>query len=130
MGREPRRISFQEFIEDALFHPAWGYYSRGNVRFGLGGDYDTYPLALSPFFGQMLAAQAHRVWRHAGAPTRFEICEIGAGNGQLALDVLVAVATRSRRPMGVATARRTRRPTDTSGHRAPRFSLRAPSCGR
>jgi SAM-dependent MidA family methyltransferase len=97
MGREARRISFQEFIEDALFHPAWGYYARGNVRFGLGGDYDTYPLALSPFFGQMVAAQAYRVWREAGAPTRFEICEIGAGNGQLALDVLVAVATRPRR---------------------------------
>ncbi len=95
MDRERVPISFQEFIEDALFHPAWGYYATGNVRFGLGGDYDTYPLALSPVFGQMVAARAHDVWRRTGAPVRFEICEIGAGNGQLALDVLAAVAARS-----------------------------------
>jgi SAM-dependent MidA family methyltransferase len=97
MGREPGRISFREFVEDALFHPAWGYYATGNVRFGLGGHYDTYPLALSPIFGRAVAAQARRTWRRLGAPDRFEICEIGAGNGQLALDVLVAVTTRSRR---------------------------------
>jgi SAM-dependent MidA family methyltransferase len=62
----------------------------------LGGHYDTYPLALSPFFGRMVAAQAYRLWRTAGRPRAVEICEIGAGNGQLAADVLIAVEIGAR----------------------------------
>jgi SAM-dependent MidA family methyltransferase len=86
-----RVISYRRFIDDALFHPGWGYYSTGAVRFGEGGHYDTYPLALSPAFGRMLAAYAERTWRRLGKPSHFELCEIGAGNGQLCLDVLLAV---------------------------------------
>lgn len=92
----PQRIaelfpSFREFVDDALFHPAWGYYSTGQVRFGEGGHYDTFPLALSPIFGRMLAAYAFRFWRRAGQPKRFELCELGAGNGQLCLDTMLAI---------------------------------------
>ncbi len=89
--------SYRDFVDDALFHPQWGYYSTGQVRFGDGGHYDTFPLALSPMFGWMVAHYAWRRWRAAGQPTRFEICEIGAGNGQLCLDVLVCVSDRARR---------------------------------
>ncbi len=88
--------SYRDFVDDALFHPAWGYYSTGAVRFGEGGHYDTYPLALSPYFGRMLAQYAHGRWRRAGEPGRFEICELGAGNGQLCADVLLWVQERSR----------------------------------
>jgi SAM-dependent MidA family methyltransferase len=84
-------ISHRQFIDDALFHPTWGYYSTGEVRFGEGGHYDTYPLALSPVFGRMVASYAERRWRRLGKPPRFEICEIGAGNGQLCLDALLAI---------------------------------------
>src|SRR5262245_14565539 len=93
-------LTFRQFVDDALFHPRWGYYATGAVRFGLGGHYDTYPLALSPLFGRMLAAQARRVWRAGGRPRCFELCEIGAGNGQLAVDVLVSVDERARRHAG------------------------------
>ena len=82
--------SFRDFVDDALFHPAWGYYSTGQVRFGEGGHYDTFPLALAPVFGHMLAQYAYRAWRRAGEPNTFEICELGAGNGQLCLDALIA----------------------------------------
>jgi len=88
--------SFRDFVDLALFDPRCGYYSTGRVRFGYGGHYDTFPLALAPFFGRMVAQYGFRFWRHAGAPRRFEICELGAGNGQLCLDVLVAVAERAR----------------------------------
>ncbi|MFN8544058.1 MAG: SAM-dependent methyltransferase [Candidatus Binatia bacterium] len=88
-------LSFRQFVDDALFHPAWGYYSTGQVRFGEGGHYDTYPLALSPVFGRMLAAYAERAWRRCGRPGHFELCELGAGNGQLCLDVLAAVEARA-----------------------------------
>ncbi len=88
--------SFRDFVDIALFHPRCGYYSTGQVRFGHGGHYDTFPLALGPLFGRMLAQYGFRFWRRAGAPGRFEICELGAGNGQLCLDVLVTVAERAR----------------------------------
>jgi len=89
--------SYRDFVDDALFHPQWGYYSTGQVRFGEGGHYDTFPLALSPMFGRMVAHYAFRRWRRVGRPARFEVCEIGAGNGQLCLDVLVCATDRARR---------------------------------
>ena len=88
--------SFRDFVDLALFDPRCGYYSTGQVRFGYGGHYDTFPLALAPFFGRMVAQYGFRFWRRAGEPQRFEICELGAGNGQLCLDALVAVEERAR----------------------------------
>ncbi len=90
-------LSFRDFVESCLFHPRWGYYASGAVRFGDGGHYDTYPIALSPYFGRMLASIAFRRWRQWARPAPFEICEIGAGNGQLCLDTLVAVEIGARR---------------------------------
>ncbi|MDX2168931.1 MAG: SAM-dependent methyltransferase [Deltaproteobacteria bacterium] len=87
--------SYAAFVDAALFHPRWGYYSTGGVRFGEGGHYDTYPLALSPYFGRMMAGCAFRLWRRLGAPARFEICELGAGNGQLCLDSLLSIDQRA-----------------------------------
>lgn len=88
--------SFRDFVDDALFHPEWGYYSTGRVRFGDGGHYETYPTALSPFFGRMVAGYAYRLWKRRGRPEHFEICELGAGNGQLCLDVLSWAGERAR----------------------------------
>jgi SAM-dependent MidA family methyltransferase len=89
--------SFRDFVDDALHHPAYGYYGAGRVRFGDGGHFDTYPLALSPLFGRMLAESAHRLWRRLGRPREFEICEVGAGNGQLCADAVMWIAERGRR---------------------------------
>ena len=60
--------SFRDFVDLALFDPRCGYYSTGQVRFGEGGHYDTFPLALSPIFGRMLAEYAYRFWRRVGQP--------------------------------------------------------------
>jgi SAM-dependent MidA family methyltransferase len=92
-----RPLSYGEFVDLALFDPAWGYYATGGVRFGEGGHYDTYPLALSPCFGRMVAHYAFRLWRRGGRPGRFEICELGAGNGQLCLDTLLGIDVRAAR---------------------------------
>jgi SAM-dependent MidA family methyltransferase len=90
-------LSYADFVDQALFHPAWGYYSTGGVRFGEGGHYDTYPLALSPYFGGMVAGYAYRQWRRLGCPGAFEVCELGAGNGQLCLDTLLWMDQRASR---------------------------------
>jgi SAM-dependent MidA family methyltransferase len=98
------RYTFRDFVDDALFHPRWGYYSTGQVRFGEGGHYETFPLALSPIFAQLVVRCAYRFWMRSGRPNDFELCEIGAGNGQLCLDALsylhgtLSGATRPRTP--------------------------------
>ena len=97
--------SYRDFVDDALFHPRWGYYSTGAVRFGEGGHYDTFPTALSPLFGEMVAAVARRAWIAAGRPRTFEVCEVGAGNGQLCCDVVATVAMRADDPAWRAFAR-------------------------
>ena len=94
-GPLPEPIPYCEFVDQALFDPVWGYYSTGGVRFGEGGHYDTYPLALSPLFGRMVAHYAFRMWQRRGRPRRFEICELGAGNGQLCLDTLLTIDSRA-----------------------------------
>ena len=84
--------SFFEYQDLMLFHPRIGYYSAGLVDFL--DDYSTYPNTLAPFFGQMIAEQAFRMWtgmRKAGslsATERFTIAEFGAGNGALAESIL------------------------------------------
>ncbi|HEV7730680.1 MAG TPA: SAM-dependent methyltransferase [Candidatus Binatia bacterium] len=98
-GDAPQRVaaaypSYRDFVDAALFAPSWGYYSTGAIRFGDGGHYDTYPIALSPVFGEIIAARAFRQWVRCGRPARFDVCELGAGNGQLCLDVLVTVVRR------------------------------------
>src|SRR4029453_10124780 len=90
--------SFRDFVDDALFHPRWGYYSTGAVRFGEGGHYDTFPPALSPLVGRMVAGAARRLWMRVGRPRRFEACELGAGNGQLCLDTVATVVTSAEAP--------------------------------
>ncbi len=88
--------SYRDFVDAALFAPGYGYYSSGTVRFGGGGHYDTYPLALSPLFGRMVAEYAYRRWRTARRPDSFEICEVGAGNGQLCADTVLWTLERGR----------------------------------
>lgn len=83
--------SWRDFVDEALFAPEWGYYSTGAVRFAEGGHYETYPTALSPCFGEMVARYAFRRWGELGEPEDFTIAEIGAGNGQLAVDTWLSL---------------------------------------
>jgi len=84
--------SFYEYLDTVLFHPSAGYYSSGRVDFA--NHYRTFPGALSPSFGHMVAEQMFRMWdgmRKAGtlSPTeKFTIAEFGAGDGAMAESVL------------------------------------------
>lgn len=85
-------LSFLEYQDLVLFHPTLGYYSSGRVSFTQ--DYRTFPDALSPYFGQMVAQHIFDMWlgmRKAGtlAPNEpFTIAEFGAGDGALAESIL------------------------------------------
>lgn len=78
------KISFAEFMQEALYAPGLGYYSAGATKFGGAGDFITAP-EVSSVFGRVLARQCAEVLIGIkdGA-----VLEAGAGSGKLALDML------------------------------------------
>lgn len=79
--------SFAWFMQQALYHPAHGYYSSGRCAIGRKGDYFT-NVSVGPLFGHLLAAQFSEIWEHLGRMNDFVIVEQGAYDGQFARDVL------------------------------------------
>lgn len=77
-------ISFEHYMQMALYQPGLGYYSAGATKFGAQGDFITAP-ETSPLFGRSLALQCQQILLELGAGS---IMELGAGTGKLALDVL------------------------------------------
>ena len=84
-------LTIAEFMDLALYHPTLGYYTRASRRTGRTGDFFT-SVDVGPQFGALLAAQLDEMFRLQGAAAtdRFDIVEVGAGNGQLARDILDA----------------------------------------
>lgn len=76
-------ISFERYMSLALYAPGLGYYAAGLEKFGDGGDFVTAP-EISPLFGRCIARQIAQVLQHSGG----DVLELGAGSGQLAVDVL------------------------------------------
>src|SRR5579863_4631785 len=58
-------MSFERFMELALYAPGLGYYSAGSVKLGAGGDFVTAP-EVSELFGRCLARQCAEVLRETG----------------------------------------------------------------
>jgi SAM-dependent MidA family methyltransferase len=81
-------ISFERFMELALYAPGLGYYSAGSVKIGPGGDFVTAP-EVSELFGRCMARQCAEVLRATGG----EILELGAGTGSLAATILPELAS-------------------------------------
>jgi SAM-dependent MidA family methyltransferase len=77
-------LSFERFMDLALYAPGLGYYSAGARKLGAGGDFTTAP-EVSSLFGRCVALQCAEVMRALRAPS---VLEIGAGSGRLAADVL------------------------------------------
>ncbi|MGE5446028.1 MAG: class I SAM-dependent methyltransferase [Ignavibacteriales bacterium] len=79
-------ITFDKFMEIALYHPEHGYYTSGKAEIGKGGDYYTSP-CVHPAFGEVLNRFICRAYEVVNAPD-FTVVEMGAGKGFLALDIL------------------------------------------
>jgi SAM-dependent MidA family methyltransferase len=77
-------LSFERFMDLALYSPGLGYYSGGAQKLGAAGDFTTAP-EISRLFGACVAVQCAEVLRelHSGC-----IVEIGAGSGRMAADIL------------------------------------------
>lgn len=87
-------ISFERFMELALYEPGLGYYSAGAIKLGRDGDFVTAP-EISPLFSRCLATQCAEVLEHLGPAS---LLEIGAGSGIMAADVLNELAAQGRVP--------------------------------
>lgn len=87
-------LSFRDFMEMALYHPQYGYYSRSPQEiFGSGGDFRTSP-EIHPVFGQVLARSASEIFAQMG-PGPYTIVEMGGGSGALAESLFRALRESS-----------------------------------
>ncbi|MDZ8033837.1 class I SAM-dependent methyltransferase [Nostoc sp. DedSLP04] len=83
-----KRITFAQFMDMALYHPEYGYYSSDAVKIGFkDSDFFTSPNLCSDF-GELLAEQFLQMWEILGKPVPFSLVEMGAGQGLLALHIL------------------------------------------
>ena len=82
-------LSFERFMELALYAPGLGYYSAGSVKIGVGGDFVTAP-EVSDLFNCCVARQCAEILTATGG----EILELGAGTGRMAATVLTALAAQ------------------------------------
>lgn len=85
-------VSFSKYMEMALYHPGFGYYSAGLQKFGEGGDFVTAP-QLGNIFARCLAKQVAQIGAEVsqGQAGGYDIIEAGAGTGLLAADLLKAL---------------------------------------
>lgn len=84
-------IPFSRFMEMALYEPALGYYSAGLHKLGASGDFITAP-ELGSLFAGCLARQVEEVAATLGT---YDILELGAGTGKMAVDLLNQLAPDS-----------------------------------
>jgi len=92
--RKSGPVSFAWFMEQALYHPEFGYYASDRAEIGRKGDYFT-NVSVGPLFGQLLAAQFVEIWTKLGKGDDFLIVEQGAHHGQFAADALGSICGSS-----------------------------------
>ncbi len=84
---ESQQITFAEYMDLALYHPQFGYYSTRESIIGPQGDFVTSP-HMGHDFGETVAEQFVDMWQTLGQPNPFTLVEMGAGQGLVASDVL------------------------------------------
>ena len=85
-------LSFEQFMELALYAPGLGYYSAGSVKLGPGGDFVTAP-EVSDLFSRCVARQCAQLLARGG-----DILELGAGTGRMAATILETLAASGTLP--------------------------------
>jgi SAM-dependent MidA family methyltransferase len=80
-------MTFERYMALCLYHPEFGYYTQGEERTGVEGDYFT-SSDLHPVFARLAARQAAEMWNAMGRPKPFTWVEMGAGRGLFAADFL------------------------------------------
>jgi SAM-dependent MidA family methyltransferase len=74
-------LSFRDFVELALYHPQFGYYSRGENPVGKHGDFITAP-SLSPVFAFAMSGLFREFLGRCEAEV-YSFVDVGCGDGSL-----------------------------------------------
>ena len=74
-------VSLDKFIDFSLYDKKSGYYMKKNP-FGKKGDFITSP-NISRLFSEMIAIWTISFWHSLGSPKKFNLLELGAGNGEM-----------------------------------------------
>tara|TARA_A100001035_G_C27758714_1_gene490119 strand:- start:218 stop:1264 length:1047 start_codon:yes stop_codon:yes gene_type:complete len=79
--KKKRKLSLDKFINYALYDKNDGYYIKKNP-FGKKGDFITAP-NITRLFSEMIAIWIISFWQSLGCPKKFNLIELGAGNGEM-----------------------------------------------
>jgi NADH dehydrogenase [ubiquinone] 1 alpha subcomplex assembly factor 7 len=74
-------LPLDKFINLSLYDKKFGYYMKKNP-FGKKGDFITAP-NISRLFSEMIAIWIISFWQSLGSPKKFNLIELGAGNGEM-----------------------------------------------
>ncbi len=74
-------LPLDKFINLCLYNKKIGYYIKKNP-FGKKGDFITAP-NISRLFSEMIAIWVINFWQSLGSPKKFNLVELGAGNGEM-----------------------------------------------
>ena len=81
MKTDKKDLPLDQFIEFALYDKVNGYYMKKNP-FGKEGDFITAP-NITRLFSEIIAIWVLIFWKSIGSPKKFNLLELGAGNGEM-----------------------------------------------
>ena len=81
MKTNNKDLLLDQFIEFALYDKVDGYYMKKNP-FGKKGDFITAP-NITRVFSEIIAIWVVTFWKSLGSPKKFNLLELGAGNGEM-----------------------------------------------
>ncbi len=81
MKTNKKDFPLDQFIEFALYDKINGYYMKKNP-FGKEGDFITAP-NITRLFSEIIAIWVLTFWKSIGSPKKFNLLELGAGNGEM-----------------------------------------------
>ncbi len=89
-------LTFRSFMQTALYDPEHGYYNTERLKIGPAGDYYTSSNVHSAF-GAVIARALVGLFDELGTSSEpLAMAEVGAGTGQLAVDILQAMRDEHR----------------------------------
>ena len=80
-SNKKHNLPLDKFINLSLYNKKFGYYMKKNP-FGKEGDFITAP-NISRLFSEMIAIWIVSFWKSLGSPKKFNLIELGAGNGEM-----------------------------------------------
>ena len=79
--KKTHSLPLDKFINFCLYNKKFGYYMKKNP-FGKKGDFITAP-NVSRLFSEMIAIWVLSFWQSLGSPKKFNLVELGSGNGEM-----------------------------------------------